>query len=72
MYCCINRRGDIERLRHAEIYAEKAFELAKEVFDIQDSDNDEELKHLMIVKILLYKAQISSKMLKREEFYERY
>ncbi|CDW72406.1 UNKNOWN [Stylonychia lemnae] len=72
LFCCINRKGDMERLKHAEIYCEKAFELAKEIFDIQDSDREEDLQHLMLIKILLYKAQISARMLKREEFKEKY
>jgi len=30
----MSKRGDFERLKHAEIYAEKAYELAKEIFDV--------------------------------------
>ncbi|CDW84133.1 UNKNOWN [Stylonychia lemnae] len=71
--CCQNLRGDMARLRNAEKYTDKALELAKELFDIQDDSGDEkDFEHLLIVKILIFKAKTSARMFKREDFMEKY
>lgn len=71
LFKCLSwERGNFDKQKQSMLFNEKALDLLKEQFDINDSENEDSLTYLKVAKTQVNHFMYLARIFKREEAYE--